>query len=231
MSLRGFDWEYYIEKYPDLAKGGIDNKRKAILHYQKYGEKENRYPNKNIEIRQKKLNKKKFYKVNKSFSSKDESDIMSNNYDPELSDKINSLNTNVIRLNKEIVDIKKNIQKMNNNFNNLFSNIKNLINNNSNNLNNNSSKISIENTISKISNSNISKKIVSRIESSEDYDLNDNLSENVESEEESEIDNNDVIVKYSNSEENNLNDNSLDESIENLIQSSDSFSKNLSYEK
>ena len=231
MSLRGFDWEYYLEKYPDLAKAGIDNKRKAILHYQKYGEAENRYPNKNIEIRQKKLNKKKFYKVNKSFSSKDESDIISNNYDPELIDKINSLNTNVIKLNKEIIDIKKNIQKMNNNFNELFSSIKNLINNNSVNLNNNSSKISIENTISKISTSNTSKKIVSRIESSEDYDLNDNISENVESEEESEIDNNDVIIKYSNSEEKNLNDNSLDESIENLIHSSDSFSKNLSYEK
>ena len=59
MSLRGFDWEYYIEKYPDLGKAGIDSKRKAILHYQQYGEAENRFPNKNIEQRKNKLIKKK----------------------------------------------------------------------------------------------------------------------------------------------------------------------------
>ena len=90
-----------------------------------------------------------------------------------------------------------------------------------------------ENKSSKISSENKnSKKTISRIESSEEYDLNNNISEHNSSEDDdSDNENNDVIVKYSNSEENNLNDKSLDKSIDNLIHSSDSFSKNLSYEK
>jgi hypothetical protein len=243
MSLRGFDWQYYLEKYPDLGKAGIDNKRKAMLHYQQYGEAENRFPNKNIEQCQKNLLKKKYYKLNKSNSSKEEIDLLSsqtNDYGPEI--KINELNKNFKQLNKDIINIKKDIQKINSNFNNLFLNIKKLIqNNNISQTESKSSKISSENNnlsikedkSSKISTDNKnSKKTISRIESSEEYDLNNNISEhNFSEEEESDNENNNVIVKYSNSEENNLNEISLDNSINNLIQSSDSFSKNLSYEK
>lgn len=243
MSLRGFDWQYYLEKYPDLGKAGIDSKRKAILHYQQYGEAENRFPNKNIEQRQKNLLKKKYFKLNKSNSSKEESDLLSsqaNDYDPEIKVKINELSKNVKQLNKDIINIKKDVKKINSNFDNLFSSIKKLIQNiNISQNESKSSKISGEsNNLSINENSKISdeskniKKTISRIESSEEYDLNNNISEHKSSEEEeSDNENNDVIIKYSNSEENNLNENSLDNSIDNLIQSSDSFSKNLSYEK
>jgi len=37
-----FDWEAYINKYPDLKKAGIDTESKAIKHWKKYGKKENR---------------------------------------------------------------------------------------------------------------------------------------------------------------------------------------------
>jgi hypothetical protein len=37
-----FDWERYINKYPDLLISGIDNEEKALEHYKNYGEKENR---------------------------------------------------------------------------------------------------------------------------------------------------------------------------------------------
>lgn len=251
MSLRGFDWEYYLEKYPDLAKAGINSKKKAMLHYQQYGEAENRFPNKNIEQRQKIFRKNKFYKVNKSNSSKEDSDLLTSQVnDYEIKLKINELSKNVKELSKDITNIKKDVQKINNNFDNLFSNIKKLVqNNNSYIIEDKSSKISNESNnlsmkedkSSKISTDNKnSKKTISRIESSEEYDLNNNISDqNIsdqnyseeEEEEDTEINNNDVIVKYSNSEENNLNDNSLDNSIDNLIHSSDSFSKNLSYEK
>lgn len=244
MSLRGFDWQYYLEKYPDLGKAGIDNKRKAILHYQQYGEAENRFPNKNIEQSQKNLLKKKHFKLNKSNSSKEESDLLSsqiNDYGPEIKVKINELSKNVKQLNKEIINIKKDVKKINSNFDNLLSNIKKLIQNinisqnesKSSKISSESNNLSInENKSSEITNLKL-KKTISRIESSEEYDLNNNISElkSSEEEEESDNENNEVIIKYSNSEENNLNGNSLDNSIDNLIQSSDSFSKNLSYEK
>lgn len=37
-----FNWEYYVNKYPDLANYQIDNKEKAINHWIKYGKKEKR---------------------------------------------------------------------------------------------------------------------------------------------------------------------------------------------
>ena len=37
-----FDWEYYINIYPDLQKAQINTEEKAILHYLNFGIKENR---------------------------------------------------------------------------------------------------------------------------------------------------------------------------------------------
>ena len=54
--MNNFDWTYYINKYPDLQKMRIDNKDKALYHYKKFGIKENRFPNKNAEINNIKLN-------------------------------------------------------------------------------------------------------------------------------------------------------------------------------
>jgi len=41
-----FDWEFYLNLYPDLKKNGITNKLAATNHYLNYGIKENRAPNK-----------------------------------------------------------------------------------------------------------------------------------------------------------------------------------------
>jgi glycosyltransferase involved in cell wall biosynthesis len=37
-----FDWEYYIDLYPDLKAKGINNKELALKHWNKYGKKEGR---------------------------------------------------------------------------------------------------------------------------------------------------------------------------------------------
>jgi len=38
----GFDWNQYLENYPDLKRSGIDNSKKAERHYRVYGKKEGR---------------------------------------------------------------------------------------------------------------------------------------------------------------------------------------------
>ena len=42
MSEDIFDWEFYINKYKDLKKAGIDTEEKALEHWIKYGLKEER---------------------------------------------------------------------------------------------------------------------------------------------------------------------------------------------
>ena len=37
-----FNWEYYVARYPDLKKAGIDSKEKATHHWINYGKHENR---------------------------------------------------------------------------------------------------------------------------------------------------------------------------------------------
>jgi len=37
-----FDWEYYLDSYPDLKQAGIKTKEQAVDHWLKYGRKENR---------------------------------------------------------------------------------------------------------------------------------------------------------------------------------------------
>ena len=32
-----FDWKFYLDKYNDLKKAGIDTKEKAKKHWEKYG--------------------------------------------------------------------------------------------------------------------------------------------------------------------------------------------------
>ena len=40
--ISNFDWEQYIANYPDLKKAGINNKIKALNHYNNFGKKEYR---------------------------------------------------------------------------------------------------------------------------------------------------------------------------------------------
>jgi hypothetical protein len=40
--MESFDWEFYINKYPDLKRANINTKEKAIQHWIKYGKKEGR---------------------------------------------------------------------------------------------------------------------------------------------------------------------------------------------
>ena len=47
--MSSFDWKFYLNRYPDLRRAGINNKKKALLHYLKLGKLENRFPNKNME--------------------------------------------------------------------------------------------------------------------------------------------------------------------------------------
>ena len=199
MSLRGFDWEYYLEKYPDLYKAGINCKKKAIIHYQKYGVAENRFPNKNVEIMNKRIENRNITKINKSYSSK-EYDFSSriNEYDNSSESKKKSNS----EMKNDILNLRNDINIINDKIEMILKKI-NLVNNN---------KIIEKEQINKFNEQNIS-----RIESSEEYELNNDNSEKCN-----------IIANYSNSEENNVNDKS---NSDNLIESSDSFTKNLSYDK
>ena len=42
MTYSFFDWKFYIDLYPDLKQNGIDNRYKAIEHWETFGKSENR---------------------------------------------------------------------------------------------------------------------------------------------------------------------------------------------
>jgi len=37
-----FNWEYYVNKHPDLIRSNINNKKKALDHWLQYGKREER---------------------------------------------------------------------------------------------------------------------------------------------------------------------------------------------
>ena len=41
-SMNLFDWQFYVNKYEDLKKAGVNTKEKAKKHWEKYGKKEGR---------------------------------------------------------------------------------------------------------------------------------------------------------------------------------------------
>ena len=47
--MNKFDWRYYINKYPELKKEGVNDKVKAINHFKNIGYKEKKCPNKYYE--------------------------------------------------------------------------------------------------------------------------------------------------------------------------------------
>ncbi len=61
-SINSFDWKFYINLYPDLIKAGIDNKIKALDHWNQNGLNEGRSGNKYIE--REKKNYKDFNWIN-----------------------------------------------------------------------------------------------------------------------------------------------------------------------
>ena len=42
--INTFDWKFYVEKYPDLGKCGINTPEKALKHYTRFGIAEGRIP-------------------------------------------------------------------------------------------------------------------------------------------------------------------------------------------
>ncbi len=45
---KSFDWQYYLDKYPDLRINGINTEQQAIQHWKTYGEKEGRVAEKSF---------------------------------------------------------------------------------------------------------------------------------------------------------------------------------------
>ena len=109
MSIRGFDWEYYLEKYPDLNKAGINCKKKAIIHYQKYGVSENRFPNKNVEMMNRRIDNRNITKINKSDSGK-ESDLSSRIKEYDLSSESKKSSS---EMKNDILNLRKDIDTIN----------------------------------------------------------------------------------------------------------------------
>ena len=64
MPSNKFDWEFYLNYYPDLKKQGIDNKNSAKRHYMMFGLKEGRVCNQDMIIK----NTNKEYKINKNIT-------------------------------------------------------------------------------------------------------------------------------------------------------------------
>jgi hypothetical protein len=55
-NIINFDWQYYINRYPDLQKAQINTYEKALKHWKTYGKKEGRVcNNKNIIVKEKKI--------------------------------------------------------------------------------------------------------------------------------------------------------------------------------
>ena len=127
MSMKDFDWEYYIDKYPDLANAGINTRQKAIVHYKKYGAKEKRFGSKKEEVISKRIASNKKYKNSeKSINddTSDESDILYKGFSFNKSktnsksltnstetnfiiEKLNSIESLILSLHKEVKYIKK----------------------------------------------------------------------------------------------------------------------------
>ncbi len=233
MSMKDFDWEYYIDKYPDLANAGINTRQKAIVHYKKYGAKEKRFGSKKEEVISKRItSNKKYKKPEKSIDddTSDESDILYKGFSLNknkshsksftnssesnfIIEKLNSIEKLILSLQSEVKYIKKKFAS----HDDILSKIESIETNSSQSFKNN---INLSNNDSKsliLEKSNISK-LDNRIQSSEEYELKDNLSEENNNDDESENDseNSNVIVKYSNSDE--------------PIASKETFS-NLSYDK
>lgn len=175
-----FDWKYYINRYSDLKKSGINTKKKAYQHWIKYGRNENRIPCEN-------------YKKNRNTKK-----TFFNDIDNKLNESENSLSSisNNNSSNSDINDIKKDITSIKNDIKLILK----LLNKN-NNISNNS-----ESNIKSILLDNISDE---KVISSEDYvfnenELNDDISESRKSINSEDIDS-DNFIKYSNSNEfNNL---------------------------
>ena len=70
LKLLDFDYNYYVNKYPDLLKAGINNPKVAAWHYLNYGIEEGRFKNqtdkieKTYQLRLKTEEEKKIYKKN-----------------------------------------------------------------------------------------------------------------------------------------------------------------------
>ena len=228
MSIKDFDWEYYLVKYPDLANAGINTKQKAIVHYKRYGAKEKRFGSKKEEVITKRIASNKKYKnleksinddisnnsdsLYKGFSfnkSKSEFESESKSFSKSsesnlIIKKLNSIENLILSLQNEVEYIKKNFISLND----ISSKLESIETNNSNSSKNN---INLSNNHTHNSKS-LALKVTkldnmsdNRIESSEEYELKDNLSEENnydDDESENESENSDVIVKYSNSDEN-----------------------------
>ena len=213
MNQQNFDWQYYIEKYPDLKKSGINNKLKATKHYFKNGIKEKRFPN---------LNSENSENLNSYKKNIDNKTNIFNIIDNELNnDNISfdeiSFDKNIFNiLKKENKDMKNNIKDIKNNIKDIKNNINLILTLLQEKIPNNHSNILIsENNPSTIESENI-KINNEKIESSEEYYLQNNNSEennnnmdsdNIENSSESDnFKNIQNIIKYSNSNSNSNSD-------------------------
>ena len=209
MSSNKFDWEYYINKYEDLKILGINNKQKAIEHYKKFGKNENKFPNKIAEVTNNKINKYNKNTQNNKFLENisfeldiDEQNItsiynsLSENDQPienSLSENDQPIENIISQLKKDVDNIKTDINTIKYSINQLFmilskDKVFSLPNNT--NLNN-----------IKSVNNNISLDETSKIMSSEEYEVCDNLSESSDDKE---------TINYSNTD--NSDDISYDKS-------------------
>jgi|SaaInlStandDraft_6_1057023.scaffolds.fasta_scaffold04725_2 hypothetical protein len=197
MSSNKFDWEYYINKYEDLKILGINNKQKAINHYKEYGKKENKFPNKISEIKNNKIesynNKTQNNKFLENISFEMDMDDPGNysTYN-SLSENDKTIENNILHIKKDIDNIKNDIHYIKYNMNILIKILsKDKVSSQPNNIKLNNKK--------PILNNNNSLDETSKIQSSEEYEVCDNLSDSS---------NDDIIVDYSNT--NNSDDISYD---------------------
>jgi len=198
MSSNKFDWEYYINKYEDLKILGINNKQKAIEHYKKFGKNENKFPNKIAEVTNNKINKYNKNTQNNKFleNISFELDIDEQNITSiynSLSENDQPIENIISQLKKDVDNIKTDINTIKYSINQLFmilskDKVFSLPNNT--NLNN-----------IKSVNNNISLDETSKIMSSEEYEVCDNLSESSDDKE---------TINYSNTD--NSDDISYDKS-------------------
>lgn len=166
MSSNKFDWEFYVKRY-NLINKGIDNKKKAIKHYVIKGSKEKLFPNEDAEKNS--LNKNE----NMQEYNYDLENDFFNNINKELE---SSIEENIDEFNFEInnddFNIKNEIISLKNELKNLNYKLDILICDKSDKL-----SVSTKSIDKKHKSKNIKKENIDKIQSSEEYELNNNLSD------------------------------------------------------
>jgi hypothetical protein len=102
-----FDFEFYLDNYPDLVEEGIDTQKEAYAHWVTCGKKENRACNRQMMVTRYENNKKEMYLAINNYDVKNQNNINTFNILIRTSNRLNSFENCIKNINLQ--NIKDNI--------------------------------------------------------------------------------------------------------------------------